>query len=188
MLILSVYPLPTAHFSPKQDNGQIISPFSVLAVNIVSAYSGCFLFPLLSAPAFLNWFTKLSKPLLKKAFHKTPVLTGKNSRDYLRGELSNGSTLICIFREARGFLYFADTASNNSDVPFEEFRLKTKPDPYLCNKEADRNALVIRQTSSLTCLETVDLSDSHLILSTKNSLLHLFSQFIVMLFILLPVT
>lgn len=161
-------------------------PFSVLAVNIGSAYSACFLFPLLSAPAFLNRFTKLSKPLLKKTFHKTPVLTGINSRDYFREELSNGSTLTDMYFQ-RGQL-FADTASNNSDVPFEEFRLITKPDPYLCNKEADRNSLVIKQTSSLTCLETVDLSDSHLILSTKNSLLHLFSQFIVMPFILLPVT
>lgn len=121
----------------------------------------------------------LSKPFLKKAFHKTPILTGINFSDYLRGELSNVSTLICLFREAKGFLYFADTASNNPDVPFGEFRLKTKPDSYLCNKEADRNALAIRQISTLTCLETVDLSDSHLILSKKNSLLHLFSQFTV---------
>lgn len=66
--------------------------------------------------------------------------------------------------------------------------MKTKPHPYLCNKEADRNALVIRQTSSLTCLETIDLSDSHIILSKEKSSLHSFSQFIVMLCILLPVT
>lgn len=38
----------------------------------------------------------------------------------------------------------------------------------------------------LACLETVDLSDSHLILSKNNILLQLFSQFIVVPFILLP--
>lgn len=38
----------------------------------------------------------------------------------------------------------------------------------------------------LACLETVDLSDSHLIFSKKNILLHLLSQFIVVPFILLP--
>lgn len=38
----------------------------------------------------------------------------------------------------------------------------------------------------LVCIEIVDLSDSHLILSKKNILLHLLSQFIVVPFILLP--